>query len=446
MKKFVALLLVFLMVFSLVACGGSSSPSTAGANDAPADAPAGDTDNTPVANGEEITINLWHLYIEDTNPLKIMTDEVCNAYMAEHPNVTIEQHILQDEAYKTKMLTEFSGDARSIDVFSYWGAGRAGDLVNAGKLLNLGEYLTEEQLTSIKPGADSNFRYNGELYGLPLASWVKVLYCNTELFDTHGVKLPETYDEWLTACEQFVAAGVTPIAQGLKESWLAAFVYEALALREVGGVEEMRMLNGEIGFNDPGYTAAAERCIEMNNIGAFGSSPLEIDEPTANAMFLSGAAAMTLTGSWFTSSVYHDVDSTVAGKVTPMPIPLIEGGNSSATEYSGGFIDGYFVNNATEHPEVSAELAYLLATAIARSMHEAGEGFTAWNLPVDESALTDLAKDVAALANTLEFGVIAWDTFLPGDIAEIHLNAVQTLFSANPDVDAVIAEHVAALG
>lgn len=439
-RKIAALFLSLIMVFSLSACQSAPQPDPTGSDSGISSKP--DTEKTA---DKKVTINLWHLYIEESNPLKVVTDQVCDEYMAAHPNVKIEQHILQDEAFKTKMLTEFSGDAKSIDVFAYWGAGRAGDLVRAGKLLNLEDYLSAEQVSSIKQGADSNFRYDGKLYGLPLASWVKVLYCNSELFEMHNVKYPETYDEWLDACKKFADAGVIPIAQGIKESWLAAFVYEALALREVGGIEEMKMLNGEIGFDDAGFARAAEKCIEMNKAGAFGKSPLEIDEPTANATFLSGAAAMTLTGSWFTSNVYHDEDSTIQGKVKPLLIPLISDGKSSAKEYSGGFIDGYFVNKATENPEISAELAYLLSTAIAKQMHESGEGFTAWNLPVDESTLTDLGKEVAALADTLEYGVIAWDTFLPGDIADIHLNAVQTLFSANPDVEKVIQEHQDAL-
>lgn len=409
-KRLIGLLLVVTLVFSLSACA---------------------------ANKDKITINLWHIYVDETDINRVAIEEFAAQYMEEHSDVIIKQHVLQDADYKTKMLTEFSGSASNIDIFTYWGAGRAGDLVNAGKLLCIEDYLTAEQIGMIKPGADNNFVYSSKLYGLPMTSWMMLLYCNTELFEQNNVKLPETYDEWLAACKAFANAGITPVALGggVDDGWQAAFVYEALVNRIVGTAAESDVLNSMAGFSgNPGFEEAAEKMVELTAAGAFGKSPLEIDEVTANVQFLSGAAAMRLTGSWFTPSIYTDEDSVVADKVVALSIPTVANGKGLATDYVGGFIDGLFINAATQNPEVAVDIAYNLAVAMATRQHEEGEGFTAYKYAVDESGLSPLGVAVSALAGSMIDGFVAWDTFLPGDLADIHIDACQSLLATRADV------------
>jgi len=418
-----------MMVFMFSACTSSAPP--ADTNGDTGEGASGD------ANVEQITLNLWHIYIDENDENRIATEKAIADYESAHSNVKIEQHILQDADFKTKILTEFSGSAANIDVFSYWGAGRAGDLVNAGKLLCVEDYLSPDKVAAIKHGADNNYRYGGKLYGLPLASWMMVLYCNEEVFADNNVALPSTYDEWLDACKKFVSAGIIPVALGggVDDGWQAAFVFEALVNRIVGTAAESVVLDTMSGFADnPGFEESAAKMLEMNKAGAFGKSPLEIDEMTSNVQFLSGAAAMRLTGSWFTTSIYTDEDSVIAGKVKALPIPLVPGGKGNDTDYVGGFIDGYFVNAATKYPDVATDFAYELSVALATHQHEIGEGFTAYEFPVDESGLSPLGKEVSTLANSMVDGFVAWDTFLPGDLADLHIDACQNLLTSRADV------------
>ena len=426
MKKLLGLLLAVAMVLSLMACTATEGG-----------------EGTEVTT-DDITINLWHSFVDPNDENAIMTNEFIATYEDEHPNVKIVQHILQDADYKDKLLTEFSGNAQNVDVFTYWGAGRAGDLVDAGKLLCVEDYLSANQVSAIKPGADFNFRYDDKLYGIPLSSWMMVLYCNTELFEENGIALPETYDQWLDACAKLAKAGIIPVALGggVDDGWQAAFVFEALANRTVGTADEAILLDTMEGFKgNAGYERAAEMMVELNKAGAFGKSPLEIDEVTANVQFLSGVAAMRLTGSWFTDAIYSDEESVIEGKVTALPIPQITGGNGKATDWVGGFIDGCFVNKITKNPDVAVDFAYGLSVVLANHQHEIGEGFTAFDMAVDESGLSDLGREVAALANKMVDGIVAWDTLLPGDLADLHVDACQSLLSEKANIQDFLAVY-----
>ena len=117
-RRVVTVLLALAMAVSVVGCNLSQREVT-------------------IKETQQITLNVWHQWSNDTNELKKKYDEAVASYEKEHPNVVITTKTLDTEAYKTKISAEFTGEARDIDVFYYWGAGKAKKLVNADKLLAL---------------------------------------------------------------------------------------------------------------------------------------------------------------------------------------------------------------------------------------------------------------------------------------------------------------------
>ena len=270
-KKVLAVTLASTMAFSMVGCGNSDSKSEGKKDDG------------------TITLNVWHQWSNDTNELKGRYEEAVKAYQKDNPNVKIKTETLDTEAYKTKINAEFAGDAKGIDVFYWWGAGTAKKLVDAGKVMALDDYLTDDVKSRMVEGSTSAFEYDGKLYSTPMFSWYMTLFCNKTLFDKAGAKLPETYDELVDAVKKLKALdGVTPLAAGAKDGWNAAFVYQALALREVGATGVNEMLSGKKEFGDEGYKKAAQKVSDLYKLGAFGENPLEQGNDDANAAFENG--------------------------------------------------------------------------------------------------------------------------------------------------------------
>ena len=133
-KKALALTLASTMAFSMAGCG-----SKGGSSDAKND------DGT-------ITLNVWHQWSNDTNELKSKYEEAVKAYEKENSGVKIKTETLDTEAYKTKINAEFAGDAKGIDVFYWWGAGTAKKLVDAGKVMALDDYVTDDVKSKILEG------------------------------------------------------------------------------------------------------------------------------------------------------------------------------------------------------------------------------------------------------------------------------------------------------
>lgn len=426
--KIFAAVLSATMVIGLAGCGKSEDNPSGGEG----------TDN--------VTLNVWHQWSNDTNELKRLYDTAVAEYIKDNPHVKIETQTLDTEAYKTKISAEFAGNARGIDVFYYWGAGTARKLVNADKLLPLDEYITDEVRGRILEGSTTAFSYDGKLYSVPSFSWFMTLYANKDLFDQAGAKLPTNYDELLEAVEKLSALdGVTPLAAGAKDGWNAAFIYQAMALREVGASSINAMLSGETPFSEEGYKEAAEKVVELYNKGAFGRNPLESGNDDANAAFGNERAAMRIMGSWLANGIYTDETATIdPSNVVALNMPVIPG-KGDVTDYAGGFVESFWVNKNTAHQEEAAKFAIYINERMGVAAYETGTGFSGWTTEADESNLNTLFIEIKEILGNSREGVLAWDTSLDAEPASIHNEMVQTLFAPNANVDDFIKAHMDAI-
>jgi raffinose/stachyose/melibiose transport system substrate-binding protein len=429
LKRVAALGLCSAMVLGMAACGNKGSQN-----------------ETKSASNGKVTLNVWHQWSNDTNELKAKYDEAVAAYMKKNPNVEIKTQTLDTEAYKTKISAEFAGDAKGIDVFYYWGAGAAKKLVKANKLLPIDKYVTDDVKSKLADGSTAAFTYDDKLYSVPSFSWYMTLYCNKALFDQAGATIPTTYDEMVDSVKKLEKLdGVTPFASGAKDGWNAAFIYQALALREVGAADVNKMLSGKEKFGADGYKDAANKVVDLYKMGAFGKNPLEQSNDDANAAFGTGKAAMRLMGSWFANGLYTDGNTTInPDDVVAVKIPMITG-KGNPTDYCGGFVESFWVNKNTKYADEAAKFAVYINEAMGNAAYETGSGFTAWKDDVDTSKLNPLFLQIKSLLDEGQTGVLAWDTSLEAEPATVHNEQVQTLFSPDANVDSFIEEHKAAI-
>lgn len=398
------------------------------------------------AGDGQVTLDVWDIWTDPSSSLTTAFETAVEQYEVDNPDINIELHGLDSDAYKTKMSTEFAGKAEGVDVFYYWAPGMIKKLIEADKVLPIDEYVIDEQLTRVKEGSTQSFEFDGKLYGLPIDSYMVILFCNQELFDEAGAKIPTTYEELLEAGEKLQQLdGVTPLALGAKDGWLAGFLYESIAMREVGAEKVNQVLLGEEVFDNQGFVSAAEKMNELYKAGFLGENPLEDGEAEANAKFLGGRAAMRLTGSWFASDIDSADDSDVKDHivVTTFPITREEG---AVTDYGGGSNSSFFVNKSTDHPKEAAEFAAYICEAMGSQAPELGSGFTAWNVETDESKISPTFAKMMDLFEGVENGVLAWDTVLDSNPAATHQEECQTLLEDPADIDGFIQGHQEVIG
>ena len=178
MKKFLALVLALVMMLSLTSV---------------------------FAEDEVVTLKVASIWSAETEANRAPFLKTLEEFEAAYPNIKLEVEWFEANAWKETGETLALSDSLP-DVF-YWNAGGVlWNLVGSGDILPLNDYLTDDIMARMEPGLLADMTFNeGKIYQLPYTKAASMLYCNTELFDKYEVKIPETWDELITAIKTFKA-------------------------------------------------------------------------------------------------------------------------------------------------------------------------------------------------------------------------------------------------
>lgn len=378
------------------------------------------------AQAEQITLTVSTPWATVTDGNTIAFQQTVELFKQAYPDIKLEIDAIATD-YQTKLKTQIAS-GQAPDIFMSWGAGFSQPFARAGKLLALDEYLEDGTLDRILGGGLVNVTYDGTIYGLPTSLAIGTLYCNTELFEQAGAKLPKTYSELVAAAKALREKGITPMIAGVKDRWPGMFYYDILAIR-IGGLETtIAALNKEASFDQPAFIEAAAKLQELVNMKAFNENALALSWDESVAEFNQGKAAMLFNGTWV-SGVVSQEDSPVYGKIVATRFPVVEGGQGKATEFFGGPIDCLMVNADTKYKEEAVAAVKFLAENMARESYLTGSGLPAWKIgEVDTSNLSPVLVQQAELIKDATGFEAWWDIYLSGADAQTHLNLVSDLF------------------
>jgi multiple sugar transport system substrate-binding protein len=168
-------------------------------------APAASSDAPGEAAAEQTTLT-WALW---GDPNEVASHQrVADAFMAEHPEITIEIWNQPWGDYFTAIQALWaSGDSAAIpDIAFLWPTPR---YAAEGVLEDLGPYVEASgyNLDDYWPGLLESASYDGRVYGFPRDIEVNVLYYNKDIFDEVGVAYPT--DEWTWDDLQAAAEALT---------------------------------------------------------------------------------------------------------------------------------------------------------------------------------------------------------------------------------------------
>lgn len=407
-KRISALLLTIALSSSLIACGNKTS------------------ENSSAGGNKKVTLKFWHIWTSDTDSNKQNVEAVIKEWNAANPNIQIESEGTENEAYKTKIKTAISAN-EAPDVFVTWGAGFSQPFVDAGKVLPLDDYLKDGTKDRLLTGTLTYLTYNDKTYGLPYTSDLGIFYVNKEMFDANNVKMPETFDDLLTAIKTFKAKGITPMAVGEKDKWPGMFYYDALALRQGGAKLSNDALAKKGSFEDPAFVNAAAKLKQLIDAGGFNSAALGLTRDEAEVPFLQGKIPMYYNGSWLGGTI-DQANSAVKGKVVAMNFPTLSDGKGDKNEILGGAIGGFMVNANTKYKEESVKAVKYIAENISKKLYATGAGIPTWKVDVDESKLSPLTKQIGDIAKKSTGNVVWWDSYLAGADADVHKDLVAQIF------------------
>lgn len=233
------------------------------------------------------------------------------------------------------------------------------ELEEAGHVLDLEETFEDLGIMeSVEPAALSTIE---ALYGsfnvLPYEYNIEGFWYNRELFEEHGIEIPETWDELLIAAETFHADGILPFSVSGEQGWPITRFISNYLFRTVGPDALQRVADGEASLTDPEYVEAAAAVAEVGEAGYFGQGVGSIDMDTSTNEFMNGNAAMFYMGSWALSD-FRDGERNVIGEdvIEFMPFPDVEGGEGDRSQIAANVGLPLSINANTYDENVGAWL------------------------------------------------------------------------------------------
>ncbi len=243
------------------------------------------------------------------------------AYSAEHPNVTFTNNLLSVDALLPSY--EAAGQAKEGPTIMYlWGGIYTMDavwkewIVPISDLVGMeeaGHYINKEEAT-----------WDGKIWS---AAWYlqpsyPIVY-SKEAFTKAGLDPeapPQTWDDFLAACDAFKAKKMSLVGFGAKDTWGAGrFLLDSLAQQVTGVGEVLQAVTGETSFADPQYVTFFQRWQEMIERGCFPDDVASLDMYTGQQLVPQGKAGLTfIAGSELASYVESiGADNTGLMKLPP---------------------------------------------------------------------------------------------------------------------------------
>ena len=355
----------------LAACsgGGAASPSAAESAAASEAAPS-EAASPSEAGGEPVTIEFYDLHINE--PGKSLIAEIIAEYEADHPNVTIEATILENEALKAKIATEMQA-GNPPDLFQSWGGGVLAQQQEAGMVRAIDDEIAEWKDT-MNPAAMSIYQVDGVQYGIPYNFGLVGFWYNQDLFEQAGIaEPPATWSAFLDAVQKLKDAGITPIAVGAGDKWPAMFWWAYLALR-AGGQAAMEEAISTGDWTGEAFITAGTELKKLIDMEPFQESFLAATYPQQAATVGNGKAAMELMGQWAPGVEKDNSESKegIGDALGWFGFPALEGGAGAATDVFGG-ADGFAVGRDAP-PEAVDFLRYFVSLDVATRFAELNDG------------------------------------------------------------------------
>ncbi len=306
----------------------------------------------------KVTIKFFSNLPDRTAGMGKLEQFLIDNYMKENADINIKVEALQDEPYKQKFRVYTAGN-QLPDIFAVWGQPAFfNPIMSSG-------YAAELDPDDYKgydffPGSLNGFSYNGKLYGLARNTDFMVLYYNQKLFADNGVKVPETYDELITAAKAFRAKGIAPVAHNGRDSWPTNILYQDLVIKESGDQELIyKAIQQDIKFaGNEELLAAAEDLKELVDIEFFQDSFIAADYGAARNLFGQEQAAMYYMGAWESGlGSDENFSESFRNNVSAVAFPGMKGeGKGKSTDMMAWNGGGYAVSSSSAVKEEAIKL------------------------------------------------------------------------------------------
>lgn len=247
--------------------------------------------------GSAVTLNIMG-YGDNANSEGQTFKRICDEFMKENPNVTVNYELLYDEAYHQKAVARLAAgdvpDVAYMGADARWGA----EWQEAGQQVDNTAYYPANIDSSLVP----DFFGNGTKPYLPLggSNYCTVVGVNMELLDKIGGKLPETYADFVALAKLCKDNGIQCLSTHGADGWVwGSCVMSAIVPRVTGDAKWIeKAVNKQVKFTDDGFVKALDVLSQWVKDGILSKDAILVDNGTGLSNFTQGKCLMYIDGQW----------------------------------------------------------------------------------------------------------------------------------------------------
>lgn len=381
--------------------------------------------------GDEASITIWHNFSgEDLRAQSVQ--QIIEDFKENHPDIKVDAQAIPVDAYRERIGT-VAASKELPDIFFGYPGSFTDEYYEGGLIQPISELFDEhpEWKDGFLEGAFDPYTFDDGVYSAPLAiSATSFLYYNKDKFEENNIDIPTTWTELHEVIDQFNDLGVTPIALGNKEPWVAqSTTFGAIADR-VTGTEWFEKAAAQDGasFTDDEFIEALSYFKDLVDKDAYQEGANGIDNTQAEQYFAQGNAAMIINGSWTVSGLAGTVSDDVMANIGVTILPAIEEGAGRGNTITGGAGGGFLLNKNTEGADKDAalQLIYALSNEDAQRMIAESESLVMYDVDIQEDDVSSLFYEMHNLLKEVEFAPV-YDIVLPSAAAEEVNNGLQDI-------------------
>jgi raffinose/stachyose/melibiose transport system substrate-binding protein len=277
-------------------------------------------------------------------------NEMLAEFTAAHPNITISSETVAGTGaatYPDVLRTGIAG-GDPPDLFYMWGGSIAAPFIEADQVLPLDTYYEEYGWAErLVPWAAEAMQVDGVYYGVPKATRGMGFWYRKDIFEQHGIEIPQSYEELEAVCTTLQEAGVACLSLGGKFGWNTMRLLDYFIELEAGPAMHDQLNQLEASWDSPEVVAAYQKLKTWVDNGWIVPGFLAVAPDDARQPFYRGQAAMVFEGDWL-ESVLHADEQDAANFDFFLPPTGHE------PQRMSGFPEQVMITKDSEHPDEAA--------------------------------------------------------------------------------------------
>jgi multiple sugar transport system substrate-binding protein len=316
-----------------------------------------------------------------TDAFRKMEKEFTNA-----TGIKVRWDVIEEGYLRQKLLLEHEAKTGVYDVLLI-DAFNMAEYSPSGVAADLAPYLNNSKLTppwfnyeDILPAyRDGIGRYNGVIYGIPVAGETRYVGYRKDLFQKYGKQPPKTMDEFLELAKFFKGKEPGLYGVAMRAQKGVHFASGWMTTMYQNGGQYLDQKTWEVLVNSPGTVKSLEYYVDLLHQGPPDIGVYTHEE--AVSALMSGKAAMWFDSTALTSWILDPSKSKVVDKVGFVPPPAGPAG-------AYGALAGWNVGISTDVPDKRKEAAWAFIVWMT-SQKNAKQYVQLGGTPVRKSVYTD---------------------------------------------------------